>query len=150
MQLNAVGVAREPCATLYVEPVPRPIVDDEKELLSAISTDEELEEEMKRVPVEDGRELVGEARVVEGDGSENVRGFAKPEGIYSWLDADAAPRLMESAVEPEARLVFEDDDATASASLFLIAGRLVRSHAACFLRSARASRLRGRCTEKPS
>jgi hypothetical protein len=32
----------------------------------------------------------------------------------------------------------------------LIAGNVVRNHAACRSRSARARRLRGRCTEKPS
>jgi len=150
MQLDAVGVAREPDAAVYIEPMPRPIVDDEEDLSSAISSYEELEEEVKRVPVEDGRELVSESCVVKRDGPEDMRSLAEPEGVYSRLDADAAPRLVESAVEPEAGLVFEEDDASASSSLFLIAGKRTRSHAACCSRSARASRLRGRCTEKPS
>ena len=105
---------------------------------------------MECAAVEDRRKLVGEACVMKRNRAEDVRCFSKTVGIYARLASDAAPRLVERAVEPEARLVFEEDDAATGSTLFLIEGNDVRSHAACLSRSARASRFRGRCTENPS
>jgi hypothetical protein len=84
------------------------------------------------------------------DGAVHVRHLALAERIDARLHADARPRDVERAVEPEARLVLEHHDAAAGPRFFLIAGRRARSQYSCASASARASRLRRRCTENPS
>lgn len=128
----------------------RAVVDDEEQLSPAVAAKEKLEERPERDPVEDWRELIGEARVGEGDGTIDVGRFSQAVRIYPRLHANAAPGLMERAIEPEARLVFEEDYTPAGGCFFLIAGRTLRSQKPCASKSARASLLRGRCTEKPS
>jgi hypothetical protein len=88
MQLDAVRVACEPRATLSVEPVAGTVVQDEKQLSSPIASEKEVEEEMGRVPVEDGRARIGEWRVVRAT-APNTR-----------LDVAALADLMRSRVEP--------------------------------------------------
>jgi hypothetical protein len=90
-----------------------------------------------------------EPRVVQRDGGVNMGGLALAVRVYARLDSDPTP-LVEGTVEPEAGLVLEEDGAATGGGFFLIAGNVVRSHAACRSRSARARRLRGRCTENPS
>lgn len=150
MQLDSVRVGFEPSASGCVELMAGTVVDDEKHFASSVPPDQQLEELVKRAPVEDVRELVRESRIVKRDCSEDMRGLAQTVGVYTRLDTDAAPRLVERPIEPETGFVFEDDDAAAGVGFFLIAGNFVRSQAACRSRSARARRLRGRCTEKPS
>ena len=150
MQLDAVPVRVQPAAPRLVEPVGGRIVDYEEDLATSITTYEELQKLVEGVAVEDGGELVGEPRIMQGDGSVDVGGLARSVRVYPRLNSDPAPGLVERTVKPEARLVLEDDGAAASGGFFLIAGNVVRNHAACRSRSARARRLRGRCTEKPS
>jgi len=150
MQFDAMAILAKPCSTGFVEPVARPVVDHEEQFSSSIAPDEQLQEEVERVTVEDRSELIREPRIVQCDRTEDVRRLAEPECVHSRLHANATPRLMERSVEPEACFVFEEDHTSAGAGFFLRAGNSFRSHAACFARSARASRLRGRCTENPS
>ena len=150
MQLDAVLVLMEPVATGCIEPMAGTVIEDNEDLATAIATHEQLQKDMERVSVEDRRELIGESSVIERDCAVNMSRLSEAECVHSRLNADAAPRLMERTVEPEARLVFEDDYASTGARFFLIAGNVFFSHIACFARSARASRLRGRCTENPS
>lgn len=150
MQLDAVPVSVQPAAPRLVEPVARGVVDHEEDPAPSITTYEELQKLVEGVAVEDGGELVREPRIMQRNGAVDVGGLARSVRIYARLNSDPAPGLVERAVEPEAGLVLEDDDAAASGGFFLIAGNVVRSHAACRSRSARARRLRGRCTEKPS
>lgn len=73
-----------------------------------------------------------------------MSGLALAVGVYAWLLPDARPSLVKSAVEPEARLVFEEDYAAARRGFFFIRGSFVRSQYAWASASARARRLRGR------
>jgi hypothetical protein len=92
----------------------------------------------------------GKPRIVQRDGAENVGRFPRAIGIYPRLDSDGAPRLVERSIKPEAGFVLEEDGAPTCGGFFLIAGNVVLNHSACRARSARANRLRGLCTEKPS
>jgi hypothetical protein len=150
-QLDAVAMAREPKFALRIEVVARAVVDDQEGLAAATPSDDLFEERQERDAVEDGRELVEEPRsLFERDDAEHVCGLAHAECVYAGLAADSGPRLVERAVEPEAGLVAVGNDASALTRFFLIAGKVSRSHVACRARSARASRLRGRCTENRS
>jgi len=48
-----------------------------------------LQELQKRLPIEDVGELMREARIVETDRSEDMRGLSLSEGIDAWLASDA-------------------------------------------------------------
>ena len=149
-QLDSVPVLGEPQLSFFLEVVAGTVVDDEEDLASASSHDllEELEE---RESVEDRREAVMKPGLLfEGDDPEDVRRLAHAERVYTWLAADSGPRLVKRPIEPEAGFVTEGNDATALTRFFLIRGRISRNHVAWRARSARASRLRGRCTEKRS
>ena len=150
MQLDAVCVGREPGTARWVEPVARPVVDNEKDLAAAVAAHQQAQEVVESPAVKHWRELIGEPGVVQREGSVDVGSLAQPVRVYARLDSNSTPRLVERAIEPEACLVFEQDDAATPGRFFLIAGKRVRSQAACRSRSARASRFLGRCTEKPS
>ena len=105
---------------------------------------------MERVAVEHGSEAVVEARVLDGHRPEDMCRLAQTVGRHTRLHADARPGLVQRAVQPEARLVLEQDYALASLGFFLIAGSRSFIHTACSSGLARAKRFRGRCTEKPS
>lgn len=150
MQCDSVGIGREPCATGRVEPVAGAVVDDQENLATPVATHQQPEKLVEGAAVEAWGKLIREACVVQRDGAKDMGGLALAVGIYARLDTDPTPGLVERAIEPETGLVFEEDDATTSCGFFLIAGNVVRSQNACRSRSARASRLRGRCTEKPS
>ncbi len=144
------AVLRQPQLSLFLEVVAGTVVDDQEDLPPA-SSNNLLEEFEEREPVEDGRESVVEPWLLfERDDAKDVRRLAHAEGVYAGLAANSGPRLVERPVEPEARFVAEGDNATALAGFFLIFGNVSRSHVACRARSARASRLRGRCTENLS
>lgn len=144
MQLDSVLIVGEPLATRLVEPMPWAIVEDDEELPSAVPANEQLQEEMESVAVEFRRELIREACVVQRDGAVEVRRLPHAVGIDARLNTDATPRLMERPIEPEARLVLEENYSAASPRFFLSAGNCLRNQNACFSRSARARRLRGR------
>ena len=150
-QFDAVAVVRKPELALRVEVVARAVVDNQERLAAATPSNDFLEKREEGFAVEDRRELIEEPRSpFESDDTEDMRGLAHAERVYAGLAANAGPRLMERAIEPEAGFVAVRDDASAPARFFLIAGRVSRSHVACRARSARASRLRGRCTENRS
>jgi hypothetical protein len=150
VERDTVAIGGQPNASRFVEPVAGPVVDDEEDFSSSVTTHEQLEKLVERVAVEDRSELIREARVVQTHRAEHVSGLSCAVGVYARLDANTTPRLVERAVEPEAGFVLEDNGTSTGGGFFLMAGNVVRSHAACRSRSARASRLRGRCTEKPS
>jgi hypothetical protein len=150
-QLDAVAMAREPELAGLVEVVAGAVVDDEKRLAASTPPDDLLEEGEERDAVEDRRELVEEPRsLFERDDAEDMRRLALAERVYAGLAADSGPRLVERPVEPEAGFVAVGNDASALPRFFLIAGSVSRSQVACRARSARARRLRGRCTENRS
>lgn len=149
MQLDFVGVLFQPFLAGVVEPVTRPIVDDQEQLPRRVFGDELLEELVEGVAIEDRREAVGEIGILERDGSEDVGRFPQPVGIDTWLMAYPGPGLVESSVEPETRFVLEEDDSTTGAGFFFRAGNRSRNQTACASASARASRFLGRCTENP-
>ena len=150
VKLDAVAVGREPSSPGLVEPVARAVVDHEEDLSSSIAPDQKFQKLVERVAIEHDRKLVGKPRIVQRDGAENVGCFPRAIGIYPRLDSDGAPRLVERSVKPEAGFVLEENGAPTCGGFFLIAGNVVLNHSACRARSARASRLRGLCTEKPS
>lgn len=151
MQLDAMAVRGQPGAAVFAEVVAGPVVDDEEELPTPAAANHVLQEDQERGRVEDGRELVEEARpFLDGDGAEDMGRLARAEGVDARLLADRGPGAVQRAIQPEAGLVAEGYDTAAGCGFFLIAGSVVRSQYAWRSRSARASRLRGRCTEKPS
>lgn len=149
MQLDFFGVLFQPILAGVVEPVTRPIVDDQEQLPWRIFGDELLEELVECVAVKDRREAVGEIGILERDGSEDVGRLPQSICVDTWLVAYPGPGLVESSIEPETRLVLEEDDSAACGGLFFRAGNRSRSQTACASASARASRFRGRCTENP-
>ena len=130
MELDAVAVPTKPLASRLVEPVPRSVVEDDEQLASSIAAREELQESVKCAAVENRRKLIRESCVVQGDCAEHVRRLPHPVRVHSRLDADATPRLVERAIEPEARFVLEGDHTTAARGFFLIAGRRSLIHLA--------------------
>jgi hypothetical protein len=144
-----VGIGGKPPLAIFFEVVARPVIDDEKYLPRSVLPDEVFEEHQERLPVEDVGELIRESGF-EADCPENVRRLACSEGVHTRLMSNPRPSRMKGAVEPEAYFVAEEDDSSTLGGFFLIAGNLFFSQTACFSLSARANRLRGRCTEKPS
>ena len=108
------------------------------------------EEHEEGAAVEDLGKAEDALGLIEGNRPEDVRRLAQAEGVYPWLNADQRPGPMQGAVLPEAGLVFEDNYPSAARRFFLIAGSRTRSQYSWASASARARRLRGRCTEKPS
>ncbi len=150
VQLDSVRVFSEPRLPLVVEPMARPIVDDEEDFPRRVLLNQLFEKLVKRVPVEDWRESEGEVSVLEGDGAEDVRRLPEPEGVHARLHSDSRPRLVQGPVEPKTGLVPEHHNAATSSGFFLMAGKRWCTQSSCAAASARARRLRGRCTEKPS
>lgn len=150
VQLDFLPVFPEPFFALVVEVVTRRPVEDQEDLAAGVLSDELLEIFVEGVPVEDLGESIGEVGIRERHRTEHVRRLPLAERVHARLDADPRPSLVECSVEPEAGFVFKNYDAAAGSSFFLIAGNLKRSQASCASALARASRLRGRCTEKPS
>ena len=150
LELDAMAIRREPLLPFLVEVMAGAVVDDQEDLASS-AMNEPFEELEERALVEDRRELILEARpALDRDRAEDVGGLAQAVRVDAWLSADRRPGPVQAAVEPEAGFVLERYDAATGCSFFLIAGKVRRSQTACFFRSARARRLRGRCTEKPS
>lgn len=149
MEFDFVPVLAQPLFARLVEPVAGAVVDDQEYAPRRVLGDELPEEGEEGCAVEDFREAVSEVSVFERDSAENVSRLALSEGIDAGLMAYAGPGLMESSVEPETRLVLEEDNASATGSFFFIAGNRSRIQYAWASRSARASRFLGRCTEKP-
>lgn len=149
MQFDAVRVLAEPTLPLLVQVVAGPVVSDEEDLLCGVPGNEELEEVQVGFSVEDRSKLEGEASCPDAHGTVEMGGLAQPERVDSRLLAYSRPGAVERAVEPEAGFVLEEDLSATTGGFFLIAGNSLRSQYSCFSRSARANRLRGRCTEKP-
>lgn len=144
MELDSVGVVCEPAFPRVIEVVTRTVVDDQKEFPGRVASNQLHQELVKGVSAEHGRESVSEPCIVEANGAEDVCGLPLAEGVDAGLLPYARPRLVKRAVEPEARFVFEDDDASTRCGFFFIAGNLSRNQVACAARSARARRFRGR------
>ena len=149
MQFNAVRVLSQPTLSVLLEVVAGAVVGDEEDLAGGVAADEKLEEVQVGLGVEDRCELVCETGLVDAHGTIKVGGLAHPKGIDTRLLAYRGPGAVERAIEPEAGFVFEEDLSAATSGFFLIAGNSLWSQYSCFSRSARASRLRGRCTENP-
>lgn len=130
MELDSVRVPRQPSPSLFVEAVARSIVDDEENLSGRVLLDEAEQELMERSPVEHLGKLIREARILQFNGTKDMRRFAEPVCIDTRLSTNARPCRMQCAVEPEARLVLEDHEATARGRFFLIAGNRLRIQSA--------------------
>ena len=143
-ELDAALVSPKPCRAVVLEDVARTVVDDDEELASSARRDELAEEYEERLAVEDIGEAVLEPGVGEPECAVDMSCFPLPICVYARLFADARPRLVERAVEPEARLVEEEDDSPSAGGFFLIAGSRLFTQRSCAARSAFASRLRGR------
>ena len=128
----------------------RRVVDDQEDLAPVVLRDQTLEEYPERLAIEYVGKPVRKLRLMEFYCGEQMRRFTLTIGVDAGLAAHSSPRPMKRAVEPEAGFVLEQDYATACRGLFLIRGNAVRSQYPCRFKSARASRLRGRCTENPS
>ena len=150
MQLDLVAVGPQPSLAVVVEPVTWGVVDDQKDLAASIPLDQQSQEIVECVPIEHRRKLACEAGIIEGHSAVDVGRFAQPVGIDTGLNTDAGPSSVQAAILPETGLVLEYYDPTARGGFFLIRGSRSRSQTACSWASARASRLRGRCTEKPN
>lgn len=151
VKLNPMPVLREPRFAVRVEVVAWTVVDDEEYLPAAAATNEVLQEAEERDGIKDRRELVDEKRSrLNGDDAVHMGRLAHTERVDARLLADAGPGTVQGAVEPEACFVAERYDAPAGCRFFLIAGKVVRNQLAWRSTSARARRLRGRCTEKPN
>ena len=144
------AIRTQPALTFLGEPMTGRVVDDEEDLATSVATHELAQELEERDPVEHRREPKRELPVVERNRAEYVSGLAQAVRIDPRLHADTGPRAVKAAVLPEAGFVLEDDYSAAVGGVFLIAGSRYLSQISCASRSARASRLRGRCTEKPS
>ena len=118
VELDLVGVGLQPGLALVVEPVAGAVVHDEEDLPRRVLGDELQQELVEGVAVEDVRESVGEGGAVEADGPEDVGGLAESVGVDPGLYADRRPRLMKSAVQPEAGLVLENYDSSAAGRFF--------------------------------
>ena len=71
------------------------------------------------MPLKTGGELVEKPwSLFERDDAEHVRGLAHAEGVYAGLAANAGPRLVEGAIEPETVFVAVRHDAAALARFF--------------------------------
>ena len=149
MKLDLVSVAPQPLFSFGWQVVPGCIVNDEKDLALDVLHYEPAEKRPERFAVEDGRKPVGECCILKSDHTEKMRRLALSIGIDPRLAADGSPGSMQGSIQPEARLVFEQDYAATRGSFFLIAGRRFCNQYFCSVRSARARRLRGRWTENP-
>jgi len=149
-QRDPAAVVGEPLFSVLVEVVAGSVVDDQKDLATSVGRDEVLEEDQEGLRIEDVGELVAEPGVGEGYRSKDVSGLALTERVDAGLVPDPRPGSMECSVEPEADFVSEEHDAPALCRFFLIRGKVSFSQTAWRAASARARRLRGRCTEKPS
>lgn len=150
MQFDEVGVVVQPLLSLVVEVMAGCVVDNEEDFAWRMPAHEAPQELAESGAVEDWREPVREAGFIEGNGTEQVRGFAQSIGIDAGLDTHARPGAMETAVLPEARFVLENYNSATGPRFFLIRGNRSRSQIAWASALARARRLRGRCTENPS
>ena len=149
MEFDFVGVCREPLFPSIVEPMTGSVVYDEKEFPWCVLGGELQQKLVKRVAVEHGCEAIREVGVFERNSTKDVSRLSQSKSVDSGLLAHPRPRLVEGAVEPETRLVFKENKASARVGFFFRAGRRSLSQSACFSASARARRLRGRCTENP-
>ncbi len=147
---DAMAVLAKPLFADFLKVVARPVVDDEKDLATGISRNEQLQKSEKRFTVEFGSKLIGEPRIPKADGAKDMGGLPLAEGVDARLKPDSGPGPMEGSVEPETGFILEENCSSASGGFFLIAGNRFLSQSVCLSRSARANRLRGRCTEKPS
>ncbi len=118
MQFDSVRVGCQPLFAGLVEPMTGTVVDDEEQLSRPVLGGELQQKLMKRVAVKDRREAVREVGIFERDSAENVGGLPHSEGVDSRLLADSGPCLMKGAVEPEARLVFEENKTSARVGFF--------------------------------
>jgi hypothetical protein len=145
-----VPMLAEPPLAVVIETMVGRVVNNQKDLATVVAKYELAQELEECQSVEYWREAECELGVVEGDGPVHVGGLAQPVRIDARLNADPRPRAMQATVLPEAGFVLEDYDAATASGLFFSAGSVWLSQRSCASWSARASRLRGRCTEKPS
>lgn len=150
VQFDPVPILSEPLFAFRWKVVAGRIVDDEEDLAPAILGYQSLQERPEGPAVEHVGKPVSEVGVRESNGREQVGGLPHPIRVNARLAADARPRSVQRAIEPEAGFVLKQNYPAARSGFFLICGNVVRSQYSWRSRSARASRLRGRCTENPS
>ena len=126
------------------------VVYNHEDLSTAVSLNNLQQKFVKRVAVEYWRELIYKRRVFYCYRAEYVRRLALTIRGYSGLNSNWGPGLMQRPVQPKTRLVFENKNPFALCYFFFTSGNRSSTHRRCASRSARASNLRGRCTENPS
>jgi len=128
MQLDLVAIACEPCFPGIIKPVARPVVHHKEDLLRSVVFDQLLQKEVERVTIEDLSELIDKLPVLDRYGAEYMCGLPQSIGRHPELNPDRRPGLMERAVQPEARLVLENELSTALRDFFSIAGNRTSHH----------------------
>jgi len=150
VQFDKMTVGTQPSFPFIVQSVARRIIDDQKHLPTSISSNKLTQEFTEGVRVENRGEPVAELRLVKRYGTEDVGSFAQAVGVNPRLNSHPRPSPVQAAVLPKTGFVFEDNYSAAAGRFFLMAGRRFRNQISCASISARARRLRGRWTEKPS
>ena len=148
MQLDLVAVVGEPLLALVVQPMAGAVVDHDEALASFEVLDQVKQKDVEGVSVEHRGELP-EPLGIQGHRTEHVSRLPLAACRHARLVTDPRPGLVQGPVEPEARLVFEDDYASAILGFFFSAGSRSRTQVAWASGSARDRRLRGRCNENP-
>lgn len=100
-------VGAKPTLSVFVEPVPRAVVDDQKHFSSSVTSHQLLQESQEAIAVEHLFESIREASVVERDRAEYVSSPSPAERVDARLKANSRPGLMKRAVEPEACFVLK-------------------------------------------
>jgi hypothetical protein len=150
MELDAVAILAEPAHAFLLELVTGRIVDDEEDLATVVTLHELPQELEERDPIEHVGEAERELGSVERNRTEDVRGPARPVGV----DARLNPTRDQVRYRlPSCQKLASSSKTTTPrhrAAALRIAGRRLVSHSSWAALSARASRFRGRWTEKSS
>lgn len=150
MKLDLIAVLREPCFANIVQPVARTVIHYKEYLARRVVIDDLFTKFMKRVSIEHGGESERQLTTIQGDGAKDVGCLALSERWNPRLHTDFGPRSVQRTVQPETGFILEQHYSPTTLGFFFIAGKRSLIHTACACTSARASFLRGRCTENPS
>jgi len=148
MHLQPVAVGSEPVPNAGILVI-RGIVLNQNGSTAAVVEGQLMEECQVRGSIENGILLVMEAGLPEFDGAKDLDALTLAGDRDLRRPADPTPGGVQRGVLPEARFVGEDQRPVFSLGFFLRLGYVCRCQRSCWRASARASRRRGRCTEKP-
>jgi hypothetical protein len=124
-------IRTEPLLSFRRQVVAGCVVDDEEDLAASVLGCQSLQERPESLSIEDIGKPIGEARLDEANRGKQVGSLPLTICVDPWLTAEARPRSVQRAVEPEAGLVLEKDYPATGGRLFFIPGNVVRSQYAC-------------------